>query len=184
MKISFLKKSILLALVATSFAACHMDKSKPNFEPIQDMMEQDHIKAQEYDETSPQHRGMRTPPPHTVPVGFFPYKCPGDVDCANKLVNPIAGDMKPETLIVGQKYFETHCAVCHGFEGKGDGTVAEKMPLRPPSLISDKVKGFTDGHVYHIITEGQGVMGPYKSHVPQKYRWQVVNYIRNLQKQN
>jgi hypothetical protein len=29
---------------------------------------------------------------------------------------------------------------------------------------------------------GQGVMGPYASHIPQKYRWQVVNYIRHLQK--
>jgi len=24
-------------------------------------------------------------------------------------------------------------------------------------------------------------MGPYASHIPQKYRWQVVNYIRHLQ---
>ncbi|MNT03638.1 hypothetical protein D3C72_1381850 [compost metagenome] len=72
---------------------------------------------------------------------------------------------------------------------KGEGGVAaqssvsEKMALKPPSVLSDKVRAWPDGHLYHVISVGQGVMGPYASHIPQKYRWQVVNYIRFLEKQ-
>jgi hypothetical protein len=60
--------------------------------------------------------------------------------------------------------------------------VAAKYPLKIPALNTDKIKGWTDGEIYHVITQGQGVMGGYKSHIPQAYRWQVVNYIRYLQK--
>jgi len=68
--------------------------------------------------------------------------------------------------------------------GKGDGPVGTKMAKVPPPLISDKIKGWSDGGIYHVITMGQGTMGPYASHIPQQYRWQVVNYIRQLQKQD
>jgi hypothetical protein len=75
--------------------------------------------------------------------------------------------------------------VCHGQKGQGnpDSNVVKNMALKPPALMTDKIKGWTDGHIYHVITEGQGVMGPYASHIPQAYRWQVVNYIRFLQKE-
>lgn len=174
---------ILVGLTVLALVGCGASGNKPNVELIQDMMESPATKAQEYDETAPQNRGMRLPPEHTVPVGFTPYKYKGDPMASDQNKNPMSGDFDQETLIVGQKYYDTQCAVCHGFSGKGDGPVAEKMPLRPPQLLSDKVKSMTDGRIYHIITEGQGVMGPYASHIPQKYRWQVVNYIRHIQKQ-
>jgi hypothetical protein len=67
-------------------------------------------------------------------------------------------------------------------EGSEKATVAQLMALKPPPMVSDKIKGWTDGQIYHVITAGQGVMGPYATHVPAKSRWQVVNYIRHLQK--
>ena len=181
-----LKFAAILSLL--TLAACS-GGDKPNVELIQDMMESPAIDAQEYDQGSPHNRGMRVPPEGTVPVGFEPYQYKGNVEGASaNLKNPLAGQMDPETLFVGQKYYYTNCAVCHGAKGEGGveakNTIAEKMALKPPSVISDKIKGWTDGHVYHVITEGQGVMGPYNHHIPQKYRWQVVNYIRFLQKQS
>ncbi|WP_295905101.1 c-type cytochrome [uncultured Bdellovibrio sp.] len=176
-------------LAAIALSSCGPRGNKPNVEIIQDMMESPAIKAQEYDETSPHHSGMRVPPEHTAPVGFEPYRYATDVEGAAKnLKNPLAGKMDEETLLVGQKYYETNCAVCHGFKGEGGteskSSVSEKMALKPPSILTDKVKGWPDGHLYHVITMGQGVMGPYASHIPQKYRWQVVNYIRFLEKQS
>lgn len=177
------------SLTAMALASCGPRGNNPNIEIIQDMMESPAIKAQEYDESSPQHSGMRLPPEHTVPVGFQPYKYSADVDAASKnLKNPIAGNMDEETLLVGQKYFVTNCAVCHGDKGEGglaaNSPVASKMALKPPSLLTDKIKGWPDGHLYHVIVMGQGVMGPYASHIIPKYRWQVVNYIRFLQKRD
>lgn len=176
-------------LAAMALVSCGPRGNQPNIEVIQDMMESPAIKAQEYDESSPNHSGMRVPPEHTAPVGFEPYRYGTDVEAASKnLKNPYADKLDEETLLVGQKYFATNCAVCHGDKGEGAELakvpVANKMALKPKTLLSDKVKGWTDGQLYHVITMGQGVMGPYASHIPQKYRWQVVNYIRFLQKRD
>lgn len=183
---------ISLGMTAAGFTAlalssCGPRGNKPNVELIQDMMESPAIKAQEYEEGALHNRGMRVPPEGTVPVGFEPYKFKGDVEGAKSQKNPLAGRMDEETLMVGQKYYFTQCAVCHGDKAQGgeaaQSSVSSKMALKPPTLINDKVIAWTDGQIYHVITEGQGVMRPYASHIPQQYRWQVVNYIRFLQKQ-
>ncbi len=177
---------ILLVTATLALSGCGASGNRTNVELMQDMMVSPAIKAQSYDETAPHHSGMRFPAENTVPVGFTPYKFKGNVDGASKdLQNPLAGKMESEVLLVGQKYYETQCLVCHGQKGQGnpDSNVVQKMALKPPPVISDKIKAWTDGHIYHVITEGQGVMGPYASHVPQAYRWQLVNYIRFLQKE-
>lgn len=177
-------KNLYAIIVASLFLSACSDKLKPNVEVIQDMMESPAVKAQEYDESSPDHRGMRVPPEGTVPVGFAPYKYAKNIEGMPANANPLSGDTASEVLLVGQKFYFTNCAVCHGDQGQGgDSTpAAQKMGLKPPPLISDKIKGWTDGQIYHVITQGQGVMKPYASHIPQKFRWQVVNYIRHLQK--
>lgn len=172
------------ALVLSALTGCKNPK-QPNVELIQDMMESPAIKPQEYDEASPNHSGMRLPPAGTQPVGFVPYRYADDIAGAAKNKNPLAGDFSDTTLKLGLKYYVTHCTVCHGESGEGGEKmpVGEKMALKPPDLTSAKINAWTDGQIYHVITVGQGLMGPYASHIPQKYRWQVVNYIRTLQKE-
>ena len=165
----------LCSILVLALTACKGSGNNPNVEIIQDMMESPAVKSQEYDDFFEDHAGgARVPPEHTVPVGFNP-------DLAKADKNPFAGNTSDEVLLTGQKYFETNCAVCHGFKGHGDGPVGLKMPNKPPALVSDKVKGWADGQIYQVITMGQGTMGSYASHIPQKYRWQVVNYVRHLQ---
>ncbi|MBY0555190.1 cytochrome c [bacterium] len=174
------------ATVALSTLTSCTDHSKPNVELIQDMLVSESIKPQEYDETSPNHSGMRVPPEGTQPVGFVPYRYANDIEGAAKNKNPLAGDYSESVLKTGLKYYTTNCMICHGEQGEGGdkSSVGEKMALKPPSLLTAKMESWTDGQIYHVITAGQGVMGPYASHIPQKYRWQVVNYIRTLQKEN
>lgn len=179
---------VAASLAALALSSCGPSGNQPNVEVIQDMMESPAIKAQKYDETSPNHSGMRVPPENTVPQGFTPYRYKGDVDGASKnLQNPVGGKTDSETLLTGQKFYETNCMVCHGQNGEGGveakSVVSASMALKPPPLTSAKINAWSDGHLYHVISEGQGVMGPYASHIPQQYRWQVVNYIRFLQKQ-
>lgn len=176
-------KSLLFFVIVVGFSSCHIDKSKPNFELIQDMMESPALKSQEYDEDAPNHAAMRVPPEGTQPRGFEPY-APADFEVAKALKNPMVNDFSEETLKTGIKYYTIHCTICHGAQGEGGekAAVADKMALKPPSLLTDKVKGLADGQLYHIITKGQGVMGPYAAHIPQKYRWQVVQYVRHLEK--
>ena len=70
-------------------------------------------------------------------------------------------------------------------QAKGKGTVVEKMILKPPMLVSQKVKDYSDGRIYHIIMRGQGLMGHYANQlIHEKDRWAVINYIRSLQEKN
>ena len=193
MKMTYNNRSFINILMGLSagalvvaFATGCSDKSKPNVELIQDMMESPAIKPQEFDAGSPNNSGMRLPPEGTQPQGFTPYRYAGDPVGAKKNQNPLAGQYTDDVLKVGLKFYATQCALCHGEKGQGGEqmSVAQKMALKPPSLLSDKIRGWTDGEIYHVITAGQGVMGPYASHIPQRYRWQVVNYIRTLQRDN
>ncbi len=175
-----MKMIFLIALSAMIMVACS-DKSVPNVELIQDLMDQPSVKAQEYDDFFPDHAGSRVPAENTQPVGFKPYRFAKDIDGAKANKNPLAGDHNPASLMLGQKFFETNCAVCHGFRLGGDGPVSLKWPTKIPALNTEKIRGWTDGQIYHVISVGQGLMGSYASHIPQEYRWQVVNYIRYLQ---
>jgi mono/diheme cytochrome c family protein len=187
MKALLLQAAAVLATV-TGLTACHFDKSKPNFDLIQDMMESPAIKPQEYDPNTPNHISAREPVKGTVPVGFVSEPLDDLAVAEKEMKNPIAGDMSEDVLWTGQKYYETNCALCHGNKGEGGvdskSLIAEKMALKPPAVTSDKIVSWSDVHVYYVISRGQGMMGPYANHIPQKYRWQLVNYIRHLQKNN
>lgn len=36
--------------------------------------------------------------------------------------------------VAGATLYETHCSVCHGFDGRGNGPLAPALILQPPSL--------------------------------------------------
>jgi mono/diheme cytochrome c family protein len=183
---SWLLKYLFVALLGASLltgCSCSNARSKQtNVEVIQDMMDQPALKAQDYEPGNPEQAASRLPPDGTVPVGYKPYKYkmnPAAAEAALK--NPLAGDAK--VLEIGRTKFETYCAVCHGPQADGKGTVAAKMSIQVPSLLSAKVRAFNDGRIFHIITDGQGVMSSYAFQLTKEDdRWAIVNYIRSLQK--
>ena len=70
---------------------------------------------------------------------------------------------------------------CHGAGGKGDGAAAAALPPpKPADWTSSKVASETDGELFWKISNGRGAMPPWK-HLPDKDRWEIVNYIRTLQ---
>jgi cytochrome c553 len=188
---TFRKSALVFAgmFVALGFAGC-TDKtqptlhSQPNVEVIQDMMESPALKAQDFDTFHRDEAASRLPPANTVPVGYkpYPYHLRPDLAAA-KLKNPYSSNMSPEIINLGRTKFETYCAVCHGYEGHGDGPVSVKMSLKPPPLISEKIMKVPDGAIFHIISDGQGVMSSYAYQlVNENDRWAIVNYVRSLQK--
>ncbi|HXG16682.1 MAG TPA: cytochrome c [Calidithermus sp.] len=93
---------------------------------------------------------------------------------AKNLKNPVKG--------VGnaKKTVEVNCASCHGPGGKGDGPAAAALPPpKPADWTSARVQSQTDGELFWKITNGRGAMPPWK-HLPEKDRWEIVNYIRTL----
>lgn len=181
------KISLFATVTACLFLlACNAGPNKTNVELIRDMMDQISVKAQDWDPESEDQATAMLPPEHSVAQGKAPYKYAMDPMAAEQnLKNPLGGDMSAEALKMGKETYGIYCLVCHGDVGGGDGPVAEKMALRPPSLLTDKVKSFKDGRIYHIITAGQGVMGSYAGQITdEKKRWAIVNYIRTLQKKS
>jgi len=162
--------------------------TQPNVEVIQDMMDQPAIKAQDYDphDKTRSKSAMLVPPDGTQAVNREVYLYKGNVEgAAANLKNPFANPNE-EIMKTGERHFKNFCFVCHGPTGAGDGPVGQKFQgVKPPSLLSAKVRGMKDGQIFHIITEGQGVMGTYINHMPfSKDRWAVVAYVRKLQKEN
>lgn len=179
-----MKKTLAFLMLIGGLSACGPKGNSPNVELVQDMMEQEAVRAQRFDPWFKDGISSLVPPTGSQPVGFVPYKYATDIAAAEREnKNPMAGDQSTATLLTGQKYYNTNCMICHGQQGHGDGPVSKKYPLPIPALTSDKVRGWPDAHLFHVITVGQGMMGPYASHIPQQYRWQVVNYIRHLQQE-
>ena len=100
------------------------------------------------------------------------WKAPAD---AKNTKNPVKG--------VGgaKKSVETNCVSCHGASGKGDGPAAAALQPKPADWTSAKIAKETDGELFWKISNGRGPMPPWK-HLPDQERWEIVNYIRTLQK--
>jgi len=174
----------LLAITLLTLIGCNGGKNQTNIELMQDMMDQINVKAQDWDPDRPGNRANMVPPANSIPRGYVPYKFAGKVlEAEANLKNPLAGDFSPQVLELGRAKYEVYCMICHGAEGKGDGPVAKKfiVPVKP--LVGALANGYKDGRFFHIITEGQGLMGSYANQiVDERARWAVVNYIRTLQR--
>lgn len=82
----------------------------------------------------------------------------------------------------GELLFNTFCAVCHGKDGKGVGTMGESYPLQPPNLTRDDLHTRPDGYFFMVISKGKALMPGYAHAIEPDERWKMVNHIRNLQK--
>ena len=99
-----------------------------------------------------------------------------DAKCVTGAKNSVKG------VGAAKKTVETNCVTCHGASGKGDGPAAAALPPpKPADWTSAKVQSESDAVLFCKISEGRGAMPPWK-HLPEKDRWEVVNYIRTLKK--
>ncbi|CAM6053625.1 unnamed protein product [Sphagnum tenellum] len=152
------------------FACRH---EQPNVIYMPDMVYSPAIKAQK-------QGSMRMPVPGTVERNFESYPYPNDPELAGKeLKNPLLP--AASNLKRGKHIYESYCIVCHGKEATGNGSIVPPYP-QPPNLHSEKVRNWPDGSIYHVITMGQNLMPSYASQIAPGDRWEVINYIRALQR--
>lgn len=81
----------------------------------------------------------------------------------------------------GRERYEIYCAPCHGLAGDGDGLVAQRGFPAPPSYDMQRLRDASDVHLFDVITDGYGVMYPYRDRIDVKDRWAIVAYVRALQ---
>src|SRR5271156_1306770 len=68
-------------------------------------------------------------PARSVPVPGTATAYVPDQDYAIKMKNPI--EPTPASIEKGREMFMIYCTPCHGTSGTGNGTVGEKLILRP-----------------------------------------------------
>ncbi|MEQ8926639.1 MAG: cytochrome c [Fulvivirga sp.] len=128
---------------------------------------------------------MRTPAPNTVPRkkdGFLPYRIPKDsLEIAAEIESPIDSTMAEAAIKDGKALYGRYCEHCHGSKGEADGLVAEKYP-GVANLQGVAYKNITEGHIFHVITWGKGLMGAHGSQVSPEDRWKIAKFVKSIQK--
>jgi mono/diheme cytochrome c family protein len=131
---------------------------------------------------------MREPVKNTVkrnPQGWLPYRISKDsIAFAASLKNPL--DSSAAIVSEGKILYDTYCDHCHGPKGLGDGKVAELdgqvKYAGIANLTSDALKNVSEGHIFHVITMGKGLMWAHGSQISPEDRWKIAKYVKTLQK--
>jgi mono/diheme cytochrome c family protein len=121
-----------------------------------------------------------SPPEFSVPITGREFRQPIEIEAT--YANPVAADTSSENR--GSIHFATYCTPCHGPAGAGAGMVVKKGFMAPPNLMGSVTRGRTDGYIYSYIRHGGVVMPPYGFALQSRDAWDVVNYLRNLQREN
>ena len=106
---------------------------------------------------------------------------PGRDVLAATLVNPTAPADLPASVRRGEAEFRKICVPCHGPELRGDGPVAAKF-MPPPDLLAEATRRRRDGYIYSYIRHGGVVMPAHGAQVTREQAWDVINYLRQLQR--
>jgi mono/diheme cytochrome c family protein len=99
---------------------------------------------------------------------------------ADKLKNPLAENK--EAALKGKNLFKTYCVTCHGESGKGNGPQAASLNPKPHDLTSEAVQKESDGAIYWKISTGKPPMLAWQYSLTENQRWQLVDFIRQLEK--
>lgn len=99
---------------------------------------------------------------------------------ADAYMNPLANSQPTANAV---QLFQSYCAPCHGDKGRGDGPVSTSLNPPPFNLMKQKVDNETDGALFWRITNGHRSMPTFKNTLTEMQRWQIITYIRLLQRE-
>jgi mono/diheme cytochrome c family protein len=99
---------------------------------------------------------------------------------AATLHNPLTPNQT--TIADGRALFSIDCVPCHGANGAGVGPVRPVLMVRPADLRAGRPTQVTDGYIFSTIRDGGIAMPPYGDTLSVKETWEVVLYVRHLQR--
>ncbi len=175
----------VIALWSVSFQQGCQDVTKSlthwTYYPIRDMRQTVAIDPQRGDPTHPKWIAFRGPDSLAVPtMDVDRWMSDAPYDMAGKMM------VAPQTLmdsavVRGDTLFHTFCWTCHGMKMAGDGPVAATF-MPPPDLLAEATRNRTDGYIFMYMRHGGVVMPSYGNAVSAKDAWDIVHYIRYMQK--
>ena len=100
----------------------------------------------------------------------------------NDLTNPVPAS--EQSLARGEVMYDRMCAVCHGPEGNPQqAAILPKLPAMVAfPLASGLAVTRSDGYIFGMISVGRGIMPAYGHQVTYLDRWNIVNYVRQVQR--
>ena len=125
----------------------------------------------------------------SAPVGLALFACGAglclrvvlvDAYPTSYLANPTPSG--PSVVQQGEALFRTHCASCHGSEGRGDGPAAAALAGPPADLTAEHVDDHTDGDIFWWLAHGMAgtAMPGFEQTLSETERWQLIRFVRSL----
>jgi len=129
-------------------------------------------------EIQPSFRPMEDPLP--VPEHSIPVEGAITIPGLGAPENPTPAD--EDSIARGAELYAINCRMCHGVEGKGNGTIAPFLiNFKPANLTSELVQSKSDGSIFLTISNGlEGRMPALNENLTVLERWDVVNFVRTL----
>jgi mono/diheme cytochrome c family protein len=100
-----------------------------------------------------------------------------------------------DLLARGRGRYEIYCAPCHGYDGRGQGMVPERVKVggglwQARNLVEApdaQGKGgiviqMPNGQLFNTISNGYNTMMGYAAQIPHADRWAIVAYVRALER--
>ncbi len=177
--------SLYFSIIILCFSqiSCETDRNKRGYEYFPDMAYSEAYETYAPNKFFSDGKTAQPPVPGTIPRHMIPYQYPNNQDglklAGLELINPF--EVNEENLERGKNEYNTFCANCHGFDGRGDGNMytSGKYPSEPPSLITKEMLKMPDGEYFHIMTVGSAIMGPFASLIRPQDKWKIILYIKS-----
>ncbi len=173
--------SVLLA--ATSGCWRGATSSRPPIHPNPNMDHQPKYRPQAASQFFYDGATMRQPVAGTVARGELHEDTAfyTGVDEAGELVAQIPFEVDEALVLRGQERYEIYCAPCHHTRGNGKGVLYERAQIEPAHLHEHRLRDAPAGQLFHVISNGLGLMSGYKYPIPPRDRWAIIAYLRRLQ---
>lgn len=114
-----------------------------------------------------------------------PLPCLSVLVLACLLLWPLDG--QAQDAAAGQEIYEQYCALCHGPQGKGDGSLSANLDPKPRNHTDGAyMNALSDAHLLNIVGGGGGVAGlspimpAWKNILSAQQIQDVVAFVRTL----
>ena len=190
--------------VVIAFASCGVDTNSPGVEYMPDMYRSPALEAyvdygsnkhMDWTQSQKDEAGVQAVLSRVPAKGSIAYAGEDAIFVLPKFPEDTLGWYKRAGLEIhspllsnkvnieeGKRLYMIFCQHCHGKEGHGDGAISKNGLINGIPDYATKLKDLVEGKMYFTLQFGKGLMGSHASQLNQKERWQVLEWVKCLQK--
>ncbi|MGB5377169.1 c-type cytochrome [Muriicola sp.] len=178
---SILKIGILFCAVLVMVSCA--DKNNRNYQYMPNMYFPVGYETYQQVNFLPSGTEAMQPVDNTISRGWLPYEFANDLegkDMARLQPSPLDSLNTEANLATGKELYDIYCAICHGANGAGQGTLVKREKILGVPSYADAARNISVGSTYHTIYYGLNSMGSYAGQINYEERWQVAEYVMKL----